>query len=355
MASRATPGPWSVTFHAQRAVGHGRADPDLRFGRRVLGGVLDQVRQHLVHLRVVEVHRWQLVGQVQRQRVRRDQRPQPRGHLVDQGGRLVPAAIRLERAALQARQVQQVAHDAVEPMRLLLDGLGEAAPRLVVPLHVALAQAAGRGQDRGQRRAQVVAHRVEQRRLHLVGAAQHLGFIGLVAQPRPIHRSPQLRRHGLQQAHLGRPEVAVAPGGQDHLAGLAVRRAHRYPQQPQGGNRWRGGSRPAGMGLHDAHPSAAARAQHLRPPPARAARQRLQVGAGSRRCAGQQPAVLAVDHDPHRQHAQLAAQPLCHAARAPDPGSARSSAAPPRTAGAPRARWPPPPRRAAPVRRRPVR
>ena len=70
-------------------------------------------------------------------------RPQTAGHVLDERADVVPRLVRDKAAVLDARQVQQVAHHAVEPQRLVLDRADEFVALAVGPGDVPLPQAAG--------------------------------------------------------------------------------------------------------------------------------------------------------------------------------------------------------------------
>ena len=83
------------------------------------------------------------------------------------------------------------------------------------PLHVGLPQRADAGLDRGQRGAQVVADRGEQRGPHPVALGQRLGLGGLGTQPVPVQRRADLGGEAVQQPARQRPVLAgrlPAPG-----------------------------------------------------------------------------------------------------------------------------------------------
>ena len=166
---------------ADRAIGRLDLDPDRGAWRGVLGGVLQQVGHHLVDHQVVQGDRRQVFGDRQLERVRGQRALEAVADLAHQLAQVVPVALGTECAALDARHVQQVADQAVEAVRFAHDGGDEAVAILVTPGDVRLDEALGRGLDCGQRGAQVVGDRVEQRGAQLVGAAQHLGPVGLIA------------------------------------------------------------------------------------------------------------------------------------------------------------------------------
>ena len=173
------------------------------------------------------------VGQHQREAVRhRHLQPQrvveparrDRRHLVDRDG----AQERLQRPGVQAAHVEQVADERVEPVRVLLDGGQQVGLVGFGPLHVGLPQAADRGLDRGQRGAQVVADRGEQRGPHPVAFGQRLGLGRLGTQPLPVQRGRRLGGVPGQQGRRGR---GVLPGDHQGQVGPDVdaRRRRQHP------------------------------------------------------------------------------------------------------------------------------
>ena len=166
---------------AGAAVGHGDGEPlavpahrevDRRIGRRVLGGVLDQVDHGAEGVDEVEPPELYRLRELDRgaQLVPADDPPD----LLDGGADQVLAGVDLGReaqaAGVQARQVEEVGDHAVETVGLPLDHRGA----LVATARDVVRQ----GLDRGQRRAQVVRHRGEQGVLHAVGLAQGRGVLG---------------------------------------------------------------------------------------------------------------------------------------------------------------------------------
>ena len=82
---------------------------------------------------------------------------------------------RTERAGLDPAHVEQVADEAVEALGLEVDRPGRGATLVVGPGDLGIHQAAGRGADRGERRAQVVRHRIEERVLEGLALPGDLG------------------------------------------------------------------------------------------------------------------------------------------------------------------------------------
>ena len=95
-------------------------------------------------------------------------------------------ALRLQRAGLDARHVEQVGDEAGQPRRLLLDAGEQILPALRRQRRVELAQRRRRAGDRGERRAQVVRERGEQRRAQLVVGLEARRLQRLARQRRAV-------------------------------------------------------------------------------------------------------------------------------------------------------------------------
>jgi hypothetical protein len=141
-----------------------RGDPqiDRRIGGRVAHRVLEQVHQHLLDQEPVHRHRRQVVGQIDlhaapaQEVVEAVQRAAD--HLLDRH----PVELEMHRPGLELGDVEEVAHVPVEAHRGGVDVVQQLAPRGFVEV-LLVEQRARRTEDRGDRRAQVVAHRAEQR------------------------------------------------------------------------------------------------------------------------------------------------------------------------------------------------
>ena len=140
---------------------------------------------------------------------------------------------------MQAAHVQQVADERVQPVGVVLDGGQQGRLVRLAPLHVGLAQAAGAGLDRGQRGAQVMADRGQQRGAHPVALGQRLGLSGLGAQPLAVQGRGGLGGEPDQQPGGGRLRMLrdeqgqilpdVDPGGAVHGIGDAAGRDRHPP------------------------------------------------------------------------------------------------------------------------------
>ena len=135
--------------------------------------------------------------------------------------------LQLHRARLQARHVQQVAHQPVQPLGLSCDRFQQLAPRAGRRARAVLEERAGRAGDHGQRRAQVVRDRAQQR------VAQPLGLdadLRAAAPPRRAARARARARSGWRRSRAG----AGAPARP-----CAWRSAGRTPSTPTGPRRAR--------------------------------------------------------------------------------------------------------------------
>src|SRR5256886_831172 len=164
--------------------------------------------EDLLDLDVVELDRRQVVRHVEVHRMSRGHRPQPPRDVLDEGSHVVPGLVRHQAPVLDARKVEEIADDAVETQRLVPDRPDEFVALAFGPGDVALQQAARRGEDRRERRPELVRDRVEELGLEVVGAAQHLGLQGVLAEPRALHRDAELRRTDREETLVGRPELA---------------------------------------------------------------------------------------------------------------------------------------------------
>src|SRR5439155_24839714 len=95
-----------------------RLHVDRLAGRCVLGRILDQVDEHLLDEQAIDVHGRQVLGQPGRQLAVAQRRGEPRERHADQLLDGNPLAAQLQVAGLQARDVEQVVDEAVEPLGL---------------------------------------------------------------------------------------------------------------------------------------------------------------------------------------------------------------------------------------------
>src|SRR6185437_47782 len=79
------------------------------------------------------------------------------------------AALELHGAGFEARHVEEIADEAVETLRLLVNGGDEIGSRRLAIGSAIAAQAGRRAEDRGERRAQIVRDRDEERGTEALG------------------------------------------------------------------------------------------------------------------------------------------------------------------------------------------
>ena len=204
---------------ARPAVGHlelERAHRPLRArisigvpGRRVLGGVLEQVDDQLLEQQRIPERERQVLGQLGARS--RGQRAAPRGAPAPRRrspraaptrawarGRPTRGASCRAGSRAAARGGSASSRDRVEQLAALARvGAGSL-----------VAQRARRAGDRGQRRAQVVRHRRQQRAAQLLRARAHRRALGLLEQARAREHERALAREGVEQIAVLAAEVA---------------------------------------------------------------------------------------------------------------------------------------------------
>ena len=105
-----------------------RPQQHVRAGRGVAERVLEQVGEHPLDLGGVDLHRRRLGPDVEPDATRIGS--EARERLADELVDVPQLAVRLGRACLEPREVEQLLDDAVEACRLVADRLGESEPVL---------------------------------------------------------------------------------------------------------------------------------------------------------------------------------------------------------------------------------
>src|SRR5262249_37084673 len=106
---------------------------------------------------------------------------------------------------------------------------GELAAVLGRPGHVLLEQAPGGGDDRRERRAQVVRDGVEELGLQLVRPPEDLRLGRLAPQPGPLQRDPKLQGNRREEAVVARSKRwALRTSDQEERARPLPRSLHRH-------------------------------------------------------------------------------------------------------------------------------
>ena len=142
-----------------------------------------------------------------------------------------------QRPGLQPAHVQQVIDEAGQPVQRFV-GRGEQFVAVGGgPVHLRRAQAGDGRLGRGQRGAQVVADRREQRGAHPVGLGDRLGRLGLGGQPQLLQGRRRVGRERPEHAPVGGGQRAPAQRqrqrvGDRHLDVRVVGRGHRLVARP---------------------------------------------------------------------------------------------------------------------------
>src|SRR5205823_1867282 len=102
-----------------------RLHDDLSLGGRVLCSVFHQVVQHLANFDRIQPERRQVIGDVQLEPMSPCNVTQPIDDVVEQYFEVLPAFLWPQAASFNARQVEQIAHQVVEVVGLLLNRPGE--------------------------------------------------------------------------------------------------------------------------------------------------------------------------------------------------------------------------------------
>ncbi|MNL47447.1 hypothetical protein D3C87_1702370 [compost metagenome] len=122
----------------------------------MLGGVFDQIHQHLLHQGGIGVEERELGCQGQLDVVMDERRRQARQRRAQHLLHGKPAPGELQATCVQACGMQEVGHQAIQSFTLFDDAMGELAANIQRKRIRTILQAAGRSHDPGQGGAQVV-------------------------------------------------------------------------------------------------------------------------------------------------------------------------------------------------------
>ena len=216
LRARRHPGAAVRHFHADRTVGRPRGHRDRGPWRRVLGGVLQQVDEHLLDQQLVHRHQREVGRQVHLDGVAGELLLQPKQRHADHLLQRLPRLLHGERAGLDPDHVQQVGDEPGHAAGLL-ENVGRQLPAALGRQRAVLLQQAARGAlDGGERRPEVVRQRAQQ------GAAQALrlgldpGLLPLLGEHRPLKGQRRLLRQRLDRRDLGRRGRPVGRLRPDH-------------------------------------------------------------------------------------------------------------------------------------------
>jgi hypothetical protein len=105
-------------------------------------------------------------------------------------------------AGLEPRHLQEVLHEAVQPIAFLPHRLEHLPPRRGVELRAVVEHRRGRALDRRQRRSQIVRDRAQQRVAQPLGLDAHLRLLRLVGEMGPLDGERGLIGEGLELMEL---------------------------------------------------------------------------------------------------------------------------------------------------------
>ena len=144
----------------------------------------------------------------------------------------MPFLAELERAGLEARHLQEILDEAIQPVGLLAHRLEQLLARSRVDLRSILQHGRGGARDRRQGRPQIVRDRAEQRVAEALGLDAHLRLLRLVGQMRALDGERGLVGEGLELVELiGRVERVPIGGPDAEHAHGAARRLERQVER----------------------------------------------------------------------------------------------------------------------------
>ena len=160
--------------------GRARSDPQPAVGRRVLEGVLDDVRDGFVEEHRIDVHR--RGGEVHLERPIADPSAESLEGSADEVVELVDVPLGPERASLDPAEVEEVRHEPVQVLDLAIDRR-RALALLVGRRSAPGDERPGGHPDRREWRAEVVGHGLDQRGLQRVTLSRDLGGLCFGSEP----------------------------------------------------------------------------------------------------------------------------------------------------------------------------
>ena len=154
----------------------------------------------------------------------------------DDLGEIVRGPVRGDGAGLEPGHVEQVGDEAVQPFRLSEDGGEEVCAGLLVQVVGKIAQRAGRPDDGGQRRAQVVGDRREQRLAQPVGLGGAHGAFHVLHEVDALDGDSRLIGERVEQTTLlGGQKWTRALGIESDDADGAASGAERHKETARSG------------------------------------------------------------------------------------------------------------------------
>ena len=114
----------------------------------------------------------------------------------------LPVLAHVDAAGLEPGHLQEVVHEAIQAIGLLLDRVRELAPGRGVERGFLLHQGAGGAGDGGQRRPEIVRDRAEERVAEPVRLGPEAGLLGLLDERHALDGEGGLGREGLEEMEL---------------------------------------------------------------------------------------------------------------------------------------------------------
>ena len=144
-------------------------DADGRVRRRIFGGIVEEIEQHLLEQHGVEREHRQVGRELDLDAMLRQDLAGALQRAADDLAEVVQRGVGHDRAGFELGHVEQVGDEAVEPLGLVDDGRQQLGLGGVVERAATVAQRPGRAEDRGERRLEIVRDRGQQRRAQPLG------------------------------------------------------------------------------------------------------------------------------------------------------------------------------------------
>ena len=195
---------------------------------RVLHRILHQIGEHLANTGIISHHRRQTTGNVNLKAVFCRQAIQSTSYRADHLRKTVWCLLHLQCSRLQAGHHQQVFHQPVERISVLIYGLQEVAPGLLIKIHIRLQQAVCRPLDYRQRGAQLMRHVSQKFSPQRVQFSESPGAGSFFIKLGIAHRNGYLAADRRQQTYLLRVKAALGAADNTDNADALADNGQRY-------------------------------------------------------------------------------------------------------------------------------
>src|SRR5579859_21239 len=198
-----------------------RAHHNWRFHRGIFERIFQQIRHHLLKLRVVNQEERQVVGEIKLDlpSAQLTGKLKPVEDYGDHVGERIPAPLRHRDARLKLGEIEEIAHKPAKAVRAGLDRIQKFVTVRITPDNSRLQETSGGGLNGGQRRAQIMRDGAEESVLEPVALAQRLGMHGGLLQCHAINGQRNLVAEGSEQRglrvtrrHLGDRQLVAGTG-----------------------------------------------------------------------------------------------------------------------------------------------